>query len=1209
MTIAAFSFYVGGMEVKNVLFSNGTYQIEVVDQENHWIFLHLDDLGEVLDQFCSCGEAKCAHIDFAKDALFRGYKFPLHVRFRSSLWLQLFKIIAKRCGVNRKLNKTQSKGYEILKADGTKLFSFQPKNLSSEEFSREWIDERKKETEETSLKFSNLDPKELELYRKGRPSDELAFELSIWADLAKWLMVLEDSSVDFDIQFEENSNELPSFLTLKSPMLEMVTFIAKEDWPKIISPIAAYNTNLKVFDFRDIEVISINYSEEKRSFEIKSIPLDKSEKPDYEWEDWTYQKGVGFFPKKVNKFFTKDQIGKDEISEFLEAHAKLVEKYLKGNSIYRKPKSSSYELSFDKGGNFHIELYVFEKGDLKQKKSAFFDPWAYVEGRGFFRITNLLFRGIEKVIPKDLMGEFIERNKNWLNKYKEFQIHLTSLVTKFNYRLLDDTLFIDKEDVFKDGVTGAIDLGSYVYIQGEGFFSRRESIHSAKGLEPAEIDEINISSYIHEHKDDLDHIKNFFTDDVGLEKTGLDIRFLGEHIVIEPKYAFKDWANHFNPKVYGDFVYLEGKGFKEIPDNLKLPEKFHRRCLISVDQVPYFLKHELKRLKTQIVYLDKKLIEPPKLKLAVKDVERKDKGWLVEFYYTSSYGEVSAKDIYESIISFAPFVLSDAGMIHLSDKRFFWLSRIAKSMFEPGTNKLYLSTLDWVRLSLFEDISLSDVKGKESKEFSSVLGKLIEEGPNVELPKLGGLKSKLRPYQEIGVKWLWFLYTYGMSGFLCDDMGLGKTHQAMALLSAAIHEKKRSDRFKFLVCTPTSVVYHWQDLLEKFMPKAKVHLYHGPFRNPKTLDQKNDIILTTYGILRSDKELFLKHDFEIAVFDEMHVAKNQKSQIHAALKQIKSEMKLALTGTPLENNLLELKALFDIILPNYLPTQDEFKEEFAIPIEKNKDPERQKALSKMIKPFILRRKKQDVLFDLPEKIEEIAYVDLSDEQLKLYQEIAIESKNVLNEEGGSFYIHVFALLNKLKQVCDHPSLIHKDEGSYEKHQSGKWDLFVELLEESIATNQKVVVFSQYLKMLDIIEDYLKKQNIAFAGIRGTTKDRKDEVKRFQEDPDCRVFVASLQAAGVGIDLTKASVVIHYDRWWNPAKENQATDRVHRIGQTRGISVFKFVAKDTIEEDIHALIEKKKDLISNVVGFDSDQDLKRFDKEELTKLLKKLYSSL
>jgi len=320
-------------------------------------------------------------------------------------------------------------------------------------------------------------------------------------------------------------------------------------------------------------------------------------------------------------------------------------------------------------------------------------------------------------------------------------------------------------------------------------------------------------------------------------------------------------------------------------------------------------------------------------------------------------------------------------------------------------------------------------------------------------------------------------------------------------------------------------------------------------------------------------------------------------------------MKLAITGTPLENNLLELKALFDVILPGFLPTQEEFKEEFVSPIEKNKDIDKQKALAKLIKPFILRRKKQEVLSDLPEKIEEIAYVDLSEEQARMYQEIALQSKKVLEEEGPGFYIHVFALLNKLKQVCDHPSLIIKDENFFEKHQSGKWELFVELLEESLASNQKVVVFSQYLKMLDIIEIYLKKEKIGFAGIRGTTRDRKEEVSRFQQDPNCKVFVASLQAAGVGIDLTAASVVIHYDRWWNPAKENQATDRVHRIGQNRGISVFKFVAKDTIEEHIHTLIEKKKDLIANVISFDNEQDLKKLDRNELTALLKKLYSSI
>ncbi len=1201
------------MDVRNVLFSNGTYQIEVWDGESYWIFLHLDDLGDVLDQFCSCGKtgdgSVCHHVEFGKEAVFRGYKFPLHVRFRSSLWSELFRILASRYGYSPKLKKDPSGQYEVVLPEGKRVFFLEMKSKEGQEFAKEWIDERKKETEETSLKFSNLAPEELEKYKRGRPSEALEFELSLWSDLAKWFMISEDAGREFAVSFSEYKNGLPEYICIKSEEAEAEVYLKPPDWPKVILPIASYKTNLKVFDFKDMQVEKISYEPLKRRFIIQSVPMIHADRVDFEWDDWIFRKGVGFFPKKSNELFKKGTIEESLVPEFLEKHARLLEKYLVGTTLSRKPRSAGYKLFFDSIGNFHIQCYLFHPGDLQKGKSHFFDPWVYIEEKGFFRVTNLLFKGIEKVIPRDLMGEFIERNKNWLNKVPEFQIHLSSVETKFNYRVEEDVLIIEKEDVFKEGAAEAIDLGRWIYIKGEGFFSRKETIHQGSSLEPIEIDEGNISTFIHVHKDDLDHIRNFFSTESGLEKTGLNITLEEENIVVEPQYFFKEWAKICDPKIYGDFVYLKDKGFVEVPDNLKLPSKYYERVIISVDQIPYFIKHELKRLKSQIFHLDKRLMEPAKLKLVVKDVERKEKGWLIEFAYTSIYGEVSIREIYEGILSFAPFILSDAGMISLSEKRFFWLSRISKTMFEPGTNQLYLSTLDWVRLSLFEEVYLPDSNRTEVKEFGAILKNLIEEGPLAEMPKLGGLKSTLRPYQEVGVRWLWFLYNYGLSGFLCDEMGLGKTHQAMALLSAAMHEKKRSMRYKFLVVAPTSVVYHWQDLLAKFLPKAKVLLYHGPFRNSKALNLKNDIILTTYGILRSDKELFMKHDFEIAIFDETQVAKNQKSQIHLALKQVKSEMKLALTGTPLENNLLELKSLFDIILPGFLPSQEDFKDEFISPIEKNKDVDRQKALSKLIKPFILRRKKQEVLSDLPEKIEEIAYVDLSEEQSRMYAEIALQSKGILQEEGSGFYIHVFALLNKLKQVCDHPSLITKDENYFDKHQSGKWELFVELLDEALASNQKVVVFSQYLKMLDIIECYCKKEKIGFAGIRGTTKDRKGEVKRFQEDPSCKVFVASLQAAGVGIDLTAASVVIHYDRWWNPAKENQATDRVHRIGQNRGISVFKFVAKDTIEEHIHGIIERKKDLISNIIGFDSEQDLKRLDREELTTLLKKLYSSI
>ena len=258
----------------------------------------------------------------------------------------------------------------------------------------------------------------------------------------------------------------------------------------------------------------------------------------------------------------------------------------------------------------------------------------------------------------------------------------------------------------------------------------------------------------------------------------------------------------------------------------------------------------------------------------------------------------------------------------------------------------------------------------------------------------------------------------------------------------------------------------------------------------------------------------------------------------------------------LKNRILELHSLFDIILPNYLPSESLYKELFVVPIEKNQDKEQTKLLRNLIHNFVMRRKKAEVLDDLPEKTEEISYVDFSDEQKRMYKQAFEKRKETIFKEMKDKnqplpYMHIFALFSKLKQICDHPALAAKDVANYEKYQSGKWDLFVELLHEARESGQKLVVFSQYLDMLDIIEKHLQSQKIGYAQIRGSTRNRKDELIRFREDPNCEVFIGSLQAAGVGIDLVSASVVVHYDRWWNPAKENQATDRVHRIGQSRG----------------------------------------------------------
>ena len=318
-------------------------------------------------------------------------------------------------------------------------------------------------------------------------------------------------------------------------------------------------------------------------------------------------------------------------------------------------------------------------------------------------------------------------------------------------------------------------------------------------------------------------------------------------------------------------------------------------------------------------------------------------------------------------------------------------------------------------------------------------------------------------------------------------------------------------------------------------------------------------------------------------------------------------MRIGLTGTPIENRLLELKALFDIVLPGYMPQEAQFKEYFVNPIEKGQDADRRMLLSRLTKPFILRRKKAEVLLELPEKIEEIAYCSLSSEQRELYKKTVLKYKeaplkNIEKEEGPLPFTHIFSLFSKLKQICDHPCLVTKQLGDFQKHRSGKWDLFVELLHETRDSGQKLVVFSQYLGMLDMFAAYLDEHNIGFASIRGSTRDRKAQLEKFRTDPQCEIFLASLQAAGVGIDLISASVVIHYDRWWNPARENQATDRVHRIGQNRGVQVFKMVTKDTIEEHIHHMIEKKMTLLEEVLTFDEEDQIKGLNRQEILELL-------
>ena len=436
----------------------------------------------------------------------------------------------------------------------------------------------------------------------------------------------------------------------------------------------------------------------------------------------------------------------------------------------------------------------------------------------------------------------------------------------------------------------------------------------------------------------------------------------------------------------------------------------------------------------------------------------------------------------------------------------------------------------------------------------------------------------------------------------------GKTHQAMALLAAADNVCKRIEpgqRRYFLVVCPTSVIYHWQEKLQRFLPNLRVKTFYGAQRKLEHCLAEGDLILTSYGVLRMERENLAEIYFDIVIFDEIQMAKNHQSQVHAAVGLLQAKMRLGLTGTPLENNLRELKALFDLVLPDYMPSESRYRRIFVHPIEKQGDNVAKQLLNRYIKPFLLRRRKTEVLQDLPEKTEELAYCELLADQSSLYQKVLTQSREQmvadLKEDSKKVeYMHIFALLSKLKQICDHPAVYHKKPSDYSQYLSGKWVLFVELLTQARDSSQKVVVFSQYLDMLNIIEAFLKKEKIGYASIRGETVKRGEELQRFHEDPHCEVFVGSLGAVGMGVDLTAASVVIHYDRWWNAARENQATDRVHRIGQQKGVQVFKLVTKKTLEEGINRIIEKKAALFADVI-VDTD-GFKSFSREELIELL-------
>jgi SNF2 family DNA or RNA helicase len=442
-----------------------------------------------------------------------------------------------------------------------------------------------------------------------------------------------------------------------------------------------------------------------------------------------------------------------------------------------------------------------------------------------------------------------------------------------------------------------------------------------------------------------------------------------------------------------------------------------------------------------------------------------------------------------------------------------------------------------------------------------------------------------------------------LSGILADDMGLGKTLQAICAI-AQYRQKKKG--LALIVC-PTSLLYNWKEEFGKFDPELNILVIDDiPTARKRLIEgmKKYDVVITSYTLLQKDIEHYKQTHFGYVILDEAQHIKNRGTRNAKSVKMIQAEHRLILSGTPIENSLDEMWSLFDFLMPGFLSTYDRFVEKY-IRVSGAEQTKNLEYLRKKVAPFILRRMKTDVLDDLPPISEIVYHCQLTEMQQELYRSYAESARNELVKlvERDGFdrvQIHVLATLTRLKQICCHPAIFAKEKA--EPGDSAKYEMLLELLQTLIEGKHKTVIFSQYTSMLQIMREDFEKKGIAFAYLDGSTKNRLEIVKQFNDDPHLPVFLVSLKAGGTGLNLTGADTVIQYDMWWNPAVENQATDRVHRMGQKKNVSAYKLITLNTIEEKIAEMQKRKKGLVKKVVSCD-DEAIAKLTWEDVLELLR------
>ncbi len=518
--------------------------------------------------------------------------------------------------------------------------------------------------------------------------------------------------------------------------------------------------------------------------------------------------------------------------------------------------------------------------------------------------------------------------------------------------------------------------------------------------------------------------------------------------------------------------------------------------------------------------------------------------------------------------------------------------------------KLKLSRFQSNQLALLdsEHSKINWTGGEKIREFGEKLQN-FEAIQEVKPPS--GLQAELRHYQIAGLSWLQFLREYRLGGILADDMGLGKTVQSLSHLLVEMNEK-RAD-LPSLVVAPTSLMINWKREAVRFIPDLKVLVLHGPARKKYFNQIENyDLVLTTYPLLTRDADVLLEQQWHLTILDEAQHIKNPKSKAAQSACQLKSRCRLCLTGTPMENHLGELWSQFNFLMPDMLGDEKSFQKLFRVPIEKHQDEKRRQQLRERLAPFMLRRDKSEVASELPPKTEILSEVELEGSQLDLYEKIRASmqekvSTSIENKGLSGSHIVILDALLKLRQVCCHPQLIKNSEYKL-PNQSAKLKQLMEMLPEMVEEGRRILLFSQFTSMLAIIEEELKKHKIDYVMLTGQTRNREKPVDEFQSGK-IPVFLISLKAGGSGLNLTAADTVIHYDPWWNPAAERQATDRAHRIGQDKPVFVYKMITTGTVEDKILQMQQQKQALAESL--FSEGQKASAISNEDLRSLFEPL----